>query len=167
MSTTPPPGFPASPTPPTPPAPAPFPSPPRREEKEDEKEDEKRGEKDEKSQEEKWRRDPLSAIVWACILIWAGVVLLLGNLNYLPRIPGLPMNEWSLIFLGAGIIILLEVVIRLVMPEHRRGIVSSLIVAIVFIGIGGGGSIGWGFLWGFGLIALGVVVLVGGFRGRR
>jgi hypothetical protein len=160
MSTTPPPG---SSTPPFPPTPTPFPPPPRHEEKEEEK----RREKDEKSQEEKWRRDPLSAIVWACILIWAGVVLLLGNLNYLPRIPGLPMNEWSLIFLGAGIIILLEVVIRLVMPEHRRGIVSSLIVAIVFIGIGGGGSIGWGFLWGFGLIALGVVVLVGGFRGRR
>jgi hypothetical protein len=160
MSTTPPPG---SSTPPFPPTPTPFPPPPRHEEKEEEK----RREKDEKSQEEKWRRDPLSAIVWACILIWAGVVLLLSNLNYLPRIPGLPMNEWSLIFLGAGIIILLEVVIRLVMPEHRRGIVSSLIVAIVFIGIGGGGSIGWGFLWGFGLIALGVVVLVGGFRGRR
>jgi hypothetical protein len=160
MSTTPPPG---SSTPPFPPTPTPFPPPPRHEEKEEEK----RREKDEKSQEEKWRRDPLSAMVWACILIWAGVVLLLGNLNYLPRIPGLPMNEWSLIFLGAGIIILLEVVIRLVMPEHRRGIVSSLIVAIVFIGIGGGGSIGWGFLWGFGLIALGVVVLLGGFRGRR
>jgi hypothetical protein len=160
MSTTPPPG---SSTPPFPPTPTPFPPPPRHEEKEEEK----RREKDEKSQEEKWRRDPLSAIVWACILIWAGAVLLLSNLNYLPRIPGLPMNEWSLIFLGAGIIILLEVVIRLVMPEHRRGIVSSLIVAIVFIGIGGGGSIGWGFLWGFGLIALGVAVLLGGFRGRR
>jgi hypothetical protein len=140
-----------------------FPPPPRHEEKEEEKS----REKDEKSQEEKWRRDPLSAIVWACILIWAGVVLLLGNLDLLPRIPGFPMNDWSLIFLGAGVIILLEVVVRLALPEHRRGIVGSLIVAIVFIGIGGGGSIGWGFLWGFGLIAIGVVVLVGGFRGRR
>jgi hypothetical protein len=161
MSTTPPPG---SPTPPFPPAPTPFPPPPRHEEKEEEK----RHEKDEKSQEEKWRRDPLSALVWACILIWAGVVLLLGNLNYLPRIPGLPgpMDAWSLIFLGAGIIILLEVIVRLLMPEHRRGVVGSLIVAIIFIGIGGGGSIGWGFLWGFGLIGIGVVVLLGGFRRR-
>jgi hypothetical protein len=160
MSTTPPPG---SPTPPSSPAPTPFP-PPRGHE---EKEEEKRREKDEKSQEEKWRRDPLGAIVWACILIWAGVVLLLGNLNLLPRIPGLKMDDWSLIFLGAGIIILLEVVVRLVMPEHRRGVVGNLIVAIIFIGIGGGGSIGWGFLWGLGLIALGVAVLLGGFRGRK
>ena len=56
--------------------------------------------------------------------------------------------------------------VRLVMPEHRRGVVGSLIVAVIFIGIGGGGSIGWGFLWGFGLIAVGVVVLLGGFRRR-
>jgi hypothetical protein len=159
MSTTPPPG---SPTPPFSPAPTPFP-PPRAHE---EKEEEKRHEKDEKSQEEKWRRDPLGAIVWACILIWAGVVLLLGNLNLLPRIPGFPMDDWSLIFLGAGVILLLEVVVRLAMPEHRRGIVGNLIVAIIFIGIGGGGSIGWGFLWGLGLIAVGVAVLLGGFRKR-
>ena len=159
MSTTPPPG---SSMPPIPPTPTPFP-PPRGH---GEKEEEKHHEKDEKSQEEKWRRDPLSAIVWACILIWAGVVLLLGNLDLLPRIPGLPMNDWSLIFLGAGVIILLEVLVRLVMPEHRRGIVGSVIIAIIFIGIGGGGSIGWGFLWGVGLIELGLVVLLGGFRRR-
>ena len=159
MSTTSPPG---SSIPPTPPS---FP-PPRGH---DEKEEEKRHEKDEKSQEEKWRRDPLSAIVWACILIWAGVVLLLSNLDLLPRIPGLPlpMNEWSLIFLGAGVIILLEVLVRLLMPEHRRGVVGNLIVAIIFIGIGGGGSIGWGFLWGSVLIGIGVAVLLGGFRERR
>jgi hypothetical protein len=159
MSTTPPPGTPTPPTSPTPPS---YP-PPRMHE---EKEEEKRHEKDEKSQEEKWRRDPLSAIVWACILIWAGVVLLLSNLNLLPRIPGFPMNDWSLIFLGAGVIILLEVIVRLLMPEHRRGVVGSLIVAIIFIGIGGGDSVGWGFLWGFGLIGIGLVVLLGGFRRR-
>lgn len=159
MSTTPPPG---SPTPPFPPAPSPFP-PPRVHE---EKDEEKRHEKDEKSQDEKGRRDPLSALVWACILIWAGVVLLLGNLNQLPRIPGMELTAVSLIFLGAGIIILLEVIVRLLMPEHRRGVVGSLIVAIIFIGIGGGDSVGWGFLWGFGLIAIGVVVLLGGFRRR-
>lgn len=160
MSTTPPPGIPTPPASPTPPS---YP-PPRMHE---EKEEEKHHEKDEKSQEEKWRRDPLSAIVWACILIWAGVVLLLSNLNLLPRIPGFPITDWSLIFLGAGVIILLEVLVRLLMPEHRKGVVGSLIVAIIFIGIGGGGSIGWGFLWGFGLIGIGLVVLLGGFRGRK
>ncbi len=31
-------------------------------------------EKDEKEHEEKWRRDPLGALIWAFIIIWAGVV---------------------------------------------------------------------------------------------
>ena len=44
--------------------------------------------------------------------------------------------------------------------------VGSLIVAIIFIGIGGSGSIGWGFLWGFGLIGIGLVALIGNFRRR-
>jgi hypothetical protein len=38
---------------------------------EHEKDDEKR---EEKSPEEKWRRDPVGSVIWACILIWAGVV---------------------------------------------------------------------------------------------
>ena len=44
-------------------------------EKFDEKEREKQEEKTaEKSFDEKYRRDPLSAIIWAAILIWAGVL---------------------------------------------------------------------------------------------
>jgi len=52
----------------------------------DEKFDEKEMEKsEEKSWDEKWRRDPLSAIIWALIFIWAGVVLLLSNLGFLDQ----------------------------------------------------------------------------------
>ena len=52
-------------------------------EKEEEKEAEKRDEKRDETWEEKWRRDPLSAAVWALILIWAGIAFLLGNLGAL------------------------------------------------------------------------------------
>ena len=45
--------------------------------------DEKSSEKEREKSEEKYRRDPLSAVIWAAILIWAGVVLLLDNLGYL------------------------------------------------------------------------------------
>ncbi len=52
----------------------------------DEKFDEKEMEKsEEKRWDEKWRRDPLSAIIWALIFIWAGVVLLLSNLGFLDQ----------------------------------------------------------------------------------
>ncbi len=78
-------------------------------EKEEEKEEEKRHEKgpEEKNWDEKWRRDPLGSLIWALILIWAGVALLLSNMGLLFRIPGLEV--WELIFLGAGVLILAEV----------------------------------------------------------
>ena len=52
-------------------------------EKFDEKEQEKREEKspEEKNWEEKYRRDPLGSVIWACILIWAGLVFLADNLK--------------------------------------------------------------------------------------
>ena len=51
----------------------------------DEKDVQKQEEKgsEEKSWEEKWRRDPLGSIVGAAFLMWAGVVLLASNLGYL------------------------------------------------------------------------------------
>ncbi|MGD9403760.1 MAG: hypothetical protein PVH95_01295, partial [Anaerolineae bacterium] len=58
---------------------------PRRDEK---YQDEKgRGEKDEKgrdeSWDEKWRRDPVEAALWAFVLIWFGLVWLASNIGVL------------------------------------------------------------------------------------
>ena len=47
--------------------------------KEDEKDEKDLQKQEEKSVEEKWSRDPLGALTWAAILIWAGVVLLAAN----------------------------------------------------------------------------------------
>ncbi len=134
--------------------------------KEKAKKDEKREEKDEKGREEKWRRDPLSAITWAAILIWAGVVLLLSNLNLLPRFEGYRLEVWSLILLGAGALILLEAMARLILPEYRRGVIGSVIVGLIFIAIGGGGSIGWGLIWPLVIIAIGLSILIRGLFRR-
>jgi len=149
-------------------------------EKFDEKEMEKREEKapEEKSWDEKWRRDPLSSIVWAAIFIWAGLVLLADNLGYLDRLevrgidlPGvegiLHLEAWSLIFLGAGVIVSLEVVARLMMPEYRRQVGGTLFFAAILIGIGLNSLFGWELVWPLILIALGLsVILRGAFRDR-
>lgn len=140
-------------------------------EKNDEKENEKR---EEKSPEEKWRRDPLSSLVWAGIIIWAGLVLLAENLGILGSLgrntTSLPvigrLEAWSLIFLGAGVIILLEVVARLTMPAYRRPVGGSLILGVIFIGIGLGDLFNWNIVWPLVLIALGVMVLFRGFLRR-
>ena len=147
-------------------------------EKFDEKEMEKREEKspEEKSWDEKWRRDPLSAVVWAAIFIWAGLVLLASNLGYLDQfikrtsIPGLDLpkavDAWPLILVGAGVIILIEVVIRLLVPAFRKPVLGSIIFAIILIGIGLGDLISWNIIWPAILIILGISILLRGL-GRK
>lgn len=143
----------------------------------DEKFDEKEMEKkDEKAPEEKWRRDPLSSIVWACILIWAGLVFLASNLGWLDaivsegeEITGVSaidnvLSAWSLVLAGTGVIILLEVAIRLLVPAYRRPVLGTFIFGIILIGIGLGDLINWNILWPLIIIGIGLSVLVKAFR---
>lgn len=151
-----------------------------KDEKFDEKSMEKQEEKstEEKGWDEKWRRDPLSAITWAVIFIYSGVVLLAANLGYLDDIlpkritiggmTGLEdvINAWPLVFIGAGIIFLIEVVIRLLVPAYRKPVTGTIIFAIILIGIGLGDLIDWAIIWAVILIVLGVSIIFRGL-GRR
>ena len=128
----------------------------------DEKEEEKKDEKEEKSWEEKWQRDPVRIGMWAAILIWVGVVLLLENFDLLGS-----WETWSVIFIGVGVILLGNVTIRLLVPEHRRPVVGTLILGAVFLSVGLGGLLNWGIVWALVLIAIGVAILLRGFTRRR
>ena len=152
------------------------------EEKVEEKEEEKVHEKEEEKTDEKWRQDPLSAVVFALILIWAGVVLLAHNLGILDffesliaqlklpelvlpfEIPFFGVDAWRLFFLGAGGIVLFEVLIRLVVPQFRRHVFGTLIGAIVLIALGIGS---WNLVWPLILIGVGASILLSGLFGRR
>ncbi len=138
----------------------------------DEKFDEKEAEKrEEKSWEEKYRNDPVSAAVWACIFIWAGLVLLAGNLGLLDWIstePGAPFflwaNTWGLILLGAGVIVLMGAAVRVLVPSYRRSVTGDLILGVIFIGIGLGNVLGFQVTLPLILIVIGLSILL---RGRR
>lgn len=150
-----------------------------KQEKFDEKELEKQDEKsaEEKNYEEKYRRDPLGAIVWAVILIWVGIVLLGENLGYLEQL-GLRLNfadfpfdipfvgdSWSLIFLGIAVILMIEVVIRLLIPDYRRPLMGTVIFLVVCIGLAFGS---WNLIWPLILIAIGASILLRGlFRSNQ
>lgn len=152
----------------------------QRDEKFDEKDREKREEKSpqEKSWEEKYRRDPVSSVSWAAILVWAGLVLLADNLGLLNQIqaagedlPGFSffgrIEAWSLIFIGAGVIVLIGALVRLAVPEYRQPLTGTLILGLVLIGIGLGNIFGVNIVWPLILIAIGLSVLLRGFlRGR-
>ncbi len=136
-----------------------------KEEEKAEKEDEKEHEKEEKTWEEKWRRDPLSAVVWAAILIWAGVALLAVNLDLLASFEW--VDAWGLVFAGAGLIVLLEVVIRVLVPSYRRPVGGTLLFGFILLGIGLGNLLNTDLVWPLILIAFGLSVLLRSFtRGR-
>ncbi len=127
----------------------------------------------------RWRgRDSLSTVIWALIFIWAGGVLLAGNLGYLgalqtslANLPGpwaaFGVGSWPLIFLGAGVLVAVEVAVRLAVPALRRPVLGSIILAVLLIGVGLGPLTNWGLVWPAILIVVGASLLLRGFfRGR-
>jgi hypothetical protein len=125
------------------------------------KAEEKQHEKvDEKRFEEKSRRDPLSSMIWAGILIWVGAALLANNLGFLDDVPFLQQFEaWSLAFAGAGVIVLLEVLIRLTVPEYSGPVIGTLIFGLILLSIGMGDIVQWSFIWPVIVIVAGVLIL--------
>lgn len=142
----------------------------------DEKEEKEREKTEEKTVEEKWRRDPLGAIIWGAILIWAGLVFLANSLGMFSNfsfgrfIPGLEIVQpeaWTIVFIGAGVIVLIEAAIRVAVPAFRRPIGGTLVFGFILIGIGLGEIIGWEVVWPLIVIAIGLSVLLGGFWRRK
>jgi len=158
--------------PPQQPAPQPpTPAPPDgrwRDRNRDEKgEKDERDEKDrEKSEkDEKYTRDPLSAIVWALIFIGAGVVLLLESTGLIHF--GRYLNAWQIIMAVAGVVLLLEAAVRLIVPAYRRPVLGTIILGFILLSIGLGGLARWELIWPVVLILVGLSIILGGlFRGR-
>jgi hypothetical protein len=142
----------------------------------DEKADEKYEKEDEKH-EEKHNRDPLSSMAWALILIWAGLVFLAENLGWLDQIQlqqldieGVTISTvttWAVIFLGAGVIVFFEAVIRTFVPAYRSSTGGNFFLAAIFLGIGFGSIFGWTNVWPFILIAMGLSALASALIQKR
>ena len=115
--------------------------------------------------------DRLSSLIWALILIWAGLVFLAANMGWLNAVSNyitLPagvtfvgMSTWSVIFLGAGVLVFLEAMIRSFSKSYRSSTGGNFVLAAVFLGVGLGAIFGWNAVWPFVLIAMGVSALLG------
>ena len=142
----------------------------------DEKTEEKYEKEDEKHQE-KHNQDPLSSLAWALILIWAGLVFLASNLGWLDRIQVqtilpegfevLGLGTWSVIALGAGVILLIEALIRTFVPAYRSSTGGSYFLAAIFLGIGLSSIFGWQLVWPLVLIGMGMAALANALIRRQ
>jgi len=145
---------------------SPHPKPPYHDEKAEEKQGEKEEEKGSEKGRfhgEKWVRDTLATITWGLIVIWAGLVFFLANMGR--EFLGIRWdNTWSWIFLGAGLLLLLEIVLRLVIPDYRRPVGGRVFLAVILLAIGLGGVVEIAVTWPIILIAVGLVILFGAFR---
>lgn len=127
------------------------------------------------SQEHHRKEDRLGGILWALILIWAGVVFLASNLGWLnfglSRLDLLPGMEaarrifeaWPLVLLGAGVILLVGVLLRLTVPAFRQPVMGMLIVAVVLISVALDDLLKWNLIWPVLLILIGLSLI---FRRR-
>jgi hypothetical protein len=138
-------------------------------------------EKEMQKHEEKGASDALSGVIGATVLIWAGVVFLAGNLGYLYvftgildslgispyswdwEMPFFDPRTWQVFFIGAGVIVLFEVVIRLLVPSYRRRMMGTFIGVIVMFALGLGQ---WTVIWPLVLIAIGLSILLRGLFRR-
>jgi len=128
----------------------------------DEKEEKNRNE----SWDEKWRRDPVDAAVWAFILIWAGLVWLAVNLGWLDEIVE-SGEAWAVGFIGAGVIVLAGVLLRLLVPAYRRPLTGSLIFGVILLGIGLSQFVPDVAIGAIILIGIGVIILLGGIFRKK
>ncbi len=132
-----------------------------------EKEQEKERQSDEKNQEknnekgtgfdieknEFWGdiapNDQLSQFVWGGMVLWAGIVFLMGL-----------SSPWSWIIGGAGALLLVDVAARLAIPQFRARPGARLVMGVVLLMIGLGLGVSFASIWPLILIAIGASMLI-------
>ncbi|MBN1572160.1 MAG: hypothetical protein JW984_03070 [Deltaproteobacteria bacterium] len=111
----------------------------------------------------RWRQsDRLHAVGWAAIFIWAGLVLLAESTDYVANFYW--WDGWFVFFAGAGIIVLIQAVVRALVPAFRRRVITTFVIGFILLSIGLGEL--FGLLWPFLLISIGIIILVRSFVGR-
>ena len=138
----------------------------------------KRSEKDEKDEknhnekghdekgggiEEKWRRDPFSALFAGLIVILAGILWFLSAQDVIGS------GEWWAYFLiGLGGIFIIERLVRYANPAYRRPMFGRMLLGVILICVGASNIYGIREWWPLIVVAIGLaVVLFGIQRSRR
>ena len=106
----------------------------------------------------------VDAVGWAAGFIWAAFVIIATHTAVTANIVW--WDGWAVFFAGAGVIVLIETAVRLLLPAYRKGIEASLIFGFILIGFGLGGLIGWVWVWPAVLVVVAATILKSAFRSR-
>jgi len=103
-----------------------------------------------------WRSDRLDSLVWAAIFLWAALVLLAQAVHHAASFAW--WDGWGVFFTGAGVVVLLEAAIRLLMPEYRASWWWTLLVGAILLCIGLDSWDGWAWVWALVMAAIGLAI---------
>ena len=78
----------------------------------------------------------------------------------MPNFNEASLGAWSFILIGAGILILIESLIRVTVPAYRRPVTGSVIFGGLLIAGGLGGAVNWTLLGPIILIGIGLILLL-------
>ena len=120
----------------------------------------KKTERWEEAWEDWWKTDRLDAIGWALIFLWGALVIVADNTSFRDD-----FDWWEargVFFAGAGVIVLLEAVARLMMTEYRSKWGWTLFWGTVGIAVGLGelASPVW---YALPLVAIAAVIMASAF----
>lgn len=79
------------------------------------------------------QRDGLGGVFWAALLIMAGVVFLADNVGMLPRYGSAGVWDW--LMLGAGGLLLVDALIRTLLPDVRPPEPFWVVVGVVLLAL--------------------------------
>jgi len=115
----------------------------------------RRDEKRDEGMEEKWRRDPISGVVFGLLVLILGVLLTLAARNVIPW-----DDWWKYFIIGIGVVFLIEVLIRRLKPAYRRPVFGRFVAGLVLICLGVAFVGGFGTWWPLIIVAIAVAILL-------
>jgi hypothetical protein len=114
------------------------------------------GEHKESGWDKWWRSTRSDSLWWAILFILGGVIVILEITNTVDSLSW--WNGWSVFFTGMGIVTLLMVLIRYLIPNDQHSVFWGTLWGCILLSIGLGDLVS-GWIWGLVLLAIGVGIL--------